>query len=108
MYHKLRDNRIDTWDYQVSLTFLKNSLICIIPSKNLISNIGFDSEATHTKKDKLKNSLLDTQEIEFPLISPESIELNLKLDKYYESNEFKSDGFFKKLIKKFYYLIFRT
>ncbi len=108
VYEKLRYNRIDTWDYQVTFTFLKNSLISVIPTKNLISNIGFDSEATHTKKDKLENSILDTQEIDFPLISPKIKKPNIILDRYYESSEFKSDSLLRKTLKKIYYLIFKS
>jgi hypothetical protein len=39
---------IDIWDYQWTYTILKNNGLCINPSKNLISNIGFGSDATHT------------------------------------------------------------
>ncbi|RZM07380.1 MAG: hypothetical protein EOO88_51845 [Pedobacter sp.] len=41
--------KIDTWDYQwVYSIWLKNGL-SVLPSVNLISNIGFDASATHTK-----------------------------------------------------------
>ncbi|GGM96519.1 hemolytic protein HlpA [Dyadobacter beijingensis] len=53
----VRDNAIDTWDYQyLFLNFWNNSL-CICPNVNLISNIGFDTRATHTtdKANKFAN-----------------------------------------------------
>ena len=38
----------DTWDYQwMYVVFCQNGL-CINPQKNLISNIGFGENATHT------------------------------------------------------------
>ena len=43
------NNLIDTWDYQWIYTILKNNAMCINPSKNLISNIGFGSNATFCK-----------------------------------------------------------
>lgn len=39
---------IDTWDYQFFYTNLLNNHLCIISNYNLISNIGFTEDATHT------------------------------------------------------------
>ena len=40
----------DTWDYHLTYTCLINSGLTIVPvNQNLIENIGFDNEATHTK-----------------------------------------------------------
>lgn len=36
------------WDYQWLLTIWHNGGICIVPNGNLIINIGFDGESTHT------------------------------------------------------------
>ena len=42
------NGKIDTWDYQwMYVVFCQNGL-CINPQKNLISNIGFGENATHT------------------------------------------------------------
>lgn len=38
----------DTWDYQLAASFLLSDKLCVIPRENLISNIGFDHDATHT------------------------------------------------------------
>lgn len=39
----------DTWDHQLTFALYINNGLCILPSVNLISNIGFGPEATHTK-----------------------------------------------------------
>ena len=36
------------WDYQMQIHLFKNSALTIHPKVNLISNIGFDAEGTHT------------------------------------------------------------
>lgn len=36
------------WDYQCSIALLLNDGITIMPKRNLITNIGFDEEGTHT------------------------------------------------------------
>lgn len=48
IFKKLKAAEIDTWDYQFHLiNFFENGL-CATPNVNLISNIGFRSDATHT------------------------------------------------------------
>jgi len=42
----------DSWDYQWFFTSLIHGGITAIPNKNLIENIGFGNEATHTKSGK--------------------------------------------------------
>lgn len=43
------EGKINTWDYQYAYLNLINNRLSIIPNKNLISNIGFGNNATHTK-----------------------------------------------------------
>lgn len=49
LLNKVYKNEIDTWDYQVSYLLWSTGRLSIIPKINLISNIGFDDTATHTK-----------------------------------------------------------
>lgn len=59
MYHfeETYEKRIDTWDYQWTLTLLTRHGLAATPAVNLVSNIGFNSQATHTKnrRDRLSN-----------------------------------------------------
>jgi hypothetical protein len=41
-------NEKDTWDYQWQYALFINDGLAIIPNRNLVSNIGFDVDATHT------------------------------------------------------------
>src|SRR5260221_761939 len=41
---------IDTWDYQWGFSVWKNNGLSLSPNFNLISNIGFDQMATHTRR----------------------------------------------------------
>jgi hypothetical protein len=40
---------IDTWDYEWLFTCWLHKGLCVIPRENLVSNIGFRSDGTHTK-----------------------------------------------------------
>lgn len=55
--------KIDTWDYQwVYANFINNGL-CIYPFTNMISNIGFGEDATHTKNENDKSSSRKTEQL---------------------------------------------
>lgn len=44
---------MDTWDYQWDLSILVNHGLRIVPRMNLIENIGFNQNATHTRYTRL-------------------------------------------------------
>ena len=43
-------NEPDTWDYQWQYTLARNKGLTVIPRINLVDNIGFSDDATHTKE----------------------------------------------------------
>ena len=48
IFKRMEGHGIDTWDYQWTYAIFKNNGICINPAKNLVTNIGFGIDATHT------------------------------------------------------------
>lgn len=48
-FEKVYKNQLDTWDYQWLYTVWKHNGLSIIPNINMVENIGFHPEATHTK-----------------------------------------------------------
>ena len=70
------------WDVQWAIySIWKNNGIAILPNVNLISNIGFDSEATNYTDESSTNSKIRTSSINFPLVHPDVIEINPEFDK---------------------------
>jgi hypothetical protein len=65
-----RSGELDTWDYQWLYTLLAQSRLSIVPTVNLIANIGFGREdATHTNYvHPFAN--LQVEELRFPLRHP--------------------------------------
>jgi hypothetical protein len=51
---------------------LINQGVSVMPARNLVSNIGFDSEATHTRRPSLHESAVPTHQLESPLRHPPS------------------------------------
>lgn len=46
---KVKSDKIDTWDAQWAYSIWRNNGYTLLPSVNLISNIGFGGNSTHTK-----------------------------------------------------------
>lgn len=74
---------IDTWDYQWVFSYWIQGGLSIIPSQNLISNIGYGNLSTHTKGENMFSKML-TGQIKFPLVHPRYIIRDIKSDKYTE------------------------
>lgn len=78
---------IDTWDYQLTLSSWTQSMLTVVPSCNLISNIGFGPEATHTTEvGALAN--LPTAPVAFPLAHPRLILADRGADEFLATTMF--------------------
>jgi len=103
VFRKMLVHSIDTWDYQLTFSIWLNNMLCIIPDKNLIQNIGFDEEATHTTQidDRLCQKAF---QIELPLIHALNKEANHSYDSQldrivYYINPNKKRAILKMIIK---------
>ena len=72
-FDRIYKSEIDTWDYQFVFSVWLQNMLTVIPSKNLISNIGFGPEATHTFDSSSKFSNIASAEMDFPLVHPEFV-----------------------------------
>lgn len=77
----LNKNKIEniSWDYRWMLHLWFKKLINIIPKHNLVKNIGFDFEATHTFKKNNKLNL-NIKKIKFPLIHQKIVKTDKNFD----------------------------
>ncbi len=72
--------RVDAWDYRWTFACWKNHGLSVVPNKNLVSNIGFGDDATHTKNISSPQNSVPTQSIYFPLNHPTRIKANQRAD----------------------------
>lgn len=82
-YHKFQSvskGLIDTWDYQLVFLFWRKNLIAIRPKMNLISNIGFGNEATHTLNPNSSLSNISTHALDWPLTKPADSQSDLNFE----------------------------
>jgi hypothetical protein len=72
IFQLVRDGKIDTWDYIWVFTCFINGGLCIMPNKNMVSNIGFGKESLHTKDENSIFSKMKVEEIT-EIIHPEFV-----------------------------------
>lgn len=98
-FDKVYGGAIDTWDYQWVLASFTHKMVSIMPEKNLISNIGFGENATHTTGPSIF-SKMETKSIEFPLRHPKSVEINRDADEFTANLHFRAQSFIERVINK--------
>jgi len=77
-----------TWDYQWILTCWIHQGLAIHPEVNLVSNIGFGAESTHTRNDKNPFSSLPTKALTFPLTHPPFMIRDSEADHHLQNTQF--------------------
>jgi len=92
------DKPIDTWDYQWTFTMWFNGGLAVLPNVNMVSNIGFCEDATHTK---IENELSNKQKYELLIVKhPASVERNVTADEYTFKNHYAQGPIILKIINK--------
>lgn len=98
IFQNVYDGKIDTWDYQWTYTILINNGLSILPNKNLISNIGFGKNATHTTSSESEFSNIPKFELDRLMIHPEFTLPDIDADIYTGKKMFKNNNIQKLLI----------
>lgn len=81
-FHVTQQKRNNSWAYAWFYSILRTGGVCIVPVKNLVQNTGIgESGATHTRK-KNDAAAIVAEEIKFPLIHPNQIQILPEMDQY--------------------------
>jgi hypothetical protein len=81
IFENTYQNRIDSWDYAwVFSCWIQNGL-SILPNINLVSNIGFGSEGTHTLEESPLGNLA-ARPMNFPLLHPPFVVRDARADSF--------------------------
>jgi hypothetical protein len=91
-------NKIDTWDYQFAFLVLRKRGYCLHPHRNLISNIGFGSDALHTWYRFDETAALPVESVEFPL---RYVSEYTEYDNYLRNEFFVIHPMWRRAFKKF-------
>jgi len=100
IFQKTYDGEIDTWDFQWTLACWLQSGLTILPNANLVSNIGFGPEATHTTDSDNYAANLTVKEMCFPLQHPPIVIRHTEADDFTQRNHFDNNSFIRRAVKK--------
>lgn len=91
-----------TWDYQWYYSIWRQNGLSIVPNVNLVSNIGFGSDATHTLRtvyltsEDRELSKLEAHELKFPLKHPSLVLCDMEADRFTSKNRFNINPFIQR------------
>ncbi|MCE9613222.1 MAG: glycosyltransferase family 2 protein [Lentisphaerae bacterium] len=71
---------LDTWDWQWQVCCLRQNALCVVPNGNLVSNLGFHADATHTRDADHPLAGLPVRPMAFPLRHPAAIAADTEAD----------------------------
>jgi hypothetical protein len=89
MFDRAYRAEVDTWDIQWVFACFAHGGYTILPEVNLVSNIGFGSDATHTRNRHAPESQIPTAPMVFPLRHPPSIVRQTDADEFTFANTFR-------------------
>jgi hypothetical protein len=81
-YQYIKEGRPIAWDSRVTFSTWNHNGINIIPNVNLVTNIGFGSDATNSITTDSHYSNINSKPI-LPLIHPDTVNRNIEADMYY-------------------------
>ncbi len=83
------------WDIQWHFAIIKNKGISIVPNKNLVENIGFGTDGTHTLREEDWNTLNVAQELQ-SFRKPSMLLIDNEADEFTMKNNFRVDDLYQK------------
>ena len=78
---------IDSWAYRWTFACWQNEMLTVLPAVNLVANIGFGPEATHTHRPHITGGS-DSSVLQFPLRHPVRVERHAQADRYTYTHHF--------------------
>jgi hypothetical protein len=88
-FEKMYHQKVDTWDFQWLYTSWKHNLLTVVPSINLVENLGFDERATHTYRGPAPTCLNnENKTLAFPLIHPQQVAARQDIDRILDVKAF--------------------
>ena len=79
--------KIDSWAYRWTFSVWSQNGLTALPGRNLVCNIGFGSDATHTKSSS--PAALPLEQIEFPLTHPVHMARDSFADRWTDANHYR-------------------
>jgi hypothetical protein len=87
-FSRVISGEVDSWAYAWTYNCWVHGGLTAIPEKNLVKNIGFGPDATHTTGISERISAMQAWELNFPLRHPALVQRHREADRYADENHF--------------------
>jgi hypothetical protein len=104
IFDSVHRGEIDTWDYQWLYACWLQGALSVIPGVNLVSNIGFGPEATHTGGWS-PYAAMPRREMRFPLRHPPQVVRDAAADRYTQEMVFGTSNWLVRRGRKAYRML---
>jgi hypothetical protein len=74
LFDRVHAGSLDAWDFAWAFAMHRRGGLCALPTGNMIANIGFDQDATHTRNAWAAEARTPVHPLAFPLLHPASVE----------------------------------
>ena len=103
IFQDVYDDKIDTWAWRWKFACWVNNMLAVVPQVNLVSNIGFGPQATHTLDPSHKEVERRRECMRFPLVDPDFVVTNWSADAYTEATHYCISPHFNEDCDRCYY-----
>lgn len=79
---------VDSWAYRWTFSCWMQNGLTVLPERNLVLNIGFGNDATHTRERKRRDIDHGLEAMHFPLNHPDAVVRDVLADKWTTRNVF--------------------
>lgn len=104
MLKLVQAGQVQSWAFIWSYTHFIHHGLAIIPSSNLVSNVGFDSQATNTTF-KSSLSAIPHEDMQFPLSHPPVVKRSAQLDRLVEKKYYNNSVAILGLFRQYIYYL---
>lgn len=93
----------DSWAYAWAFSIFAHGGLCIVPTYNLISNQGFNQQATNTRSDRVFFANSKTYAMDFPLKHPSNFNVSAREDKrlFYVAHKSRMGLWIRQVVPRF-------
>ncbi len=82
------EQKIDSWAYCWTFACWVQNGLSILPNVNLLSNIGFGADSTHTKNSRSRFARMQIEAMDFPLTHPPFVMREMEADAYTQKRNY--------------------
>jgi hypothetical protein len=93
IFDRVAREEVDSWAYPWTFSCWREHGLHVLPSVNLVSNIGFDERSTHTQNPEADAANLPVEAMSLPLDHPDVMVRDYDADRYTSRHHFLPRGY---------------